>query len=97
MSSHADNFIDEGVVKAIKHYAQSPIGTVAVLSQEVGGLVLVGKWISASKLEPPFEFVSKDEWKNLQAPDTPSILKIKQPGNRPQTNRRPRKKRCKAA
>ena len=64
------------LINGIKHYAQSPIGIVAVLSEEVGGLVLVGKWISANKLGPPFEFVSKDEWKNLQAPDTPSISKM---------------------
>jgi hypothetical protein len=56
MSSHADNFTDEGVVKAIKHYAQSPSGIVAVLSENIGGLVLVAKWVPADKIGPPIQF-----------------------------------------
>lgn len=50
------NTIDEAVIKVIKYYAHSQIGTVAVLSEEIGGLVLVGTWIPVSKLGPPIEF-----------------------------------------
>jgi hypothetical protein len=56
--------LDEAVVEATKHYAHSPIGLVAVLSDEVGGLVYVAKWIKASKLGPPFQLVEvEDLWR----------------------------------
>jgi hypothetical protein len=53
--------LDDAVVEATKHYAHSPIGLVAVLSDEVGGFVYVAKWIKASKLGQPFQLVEDEE------------------------------------
>lgn len=44
------------LINGIKHYAQSPSGIVAVLSENIGGLVLVAKWVPADKIGPPIQF-----------------------------------------
>lgn len=39
----------DNIIGVIKHYAHSPSGIVAVLSENVCGLVLVAKWVPARK------------------------------------------------
>jgi len=48
------NFDD--IIGVIKHYAHSPSGIVAVLTENIGGLVLVAKWVPAKKIGPPIKF-----------------------------------------
>lgn len=56
--------IDDKVVKAIRGYAESPIGLVAVLSEEISGLVYVAKFVRADTLTPVPDDSPFDSWKN---------------------------------
>ena len=56
--------INDAVVQAIKGYADSPIGLVAVLSENIGGLVYVAKFVRADTLTPVSDDGPFEPWEN---------------------------------
>ena len=54
---------EDQISRLSKGYAESPIGLVNVLSDEISGLVFVGKFVRANTLTPVPDDSPFDPWK----------------------------------